>query len=1480
MVNLTGDKFARVTSDGRTVVLSEPKYWGFLLCIGDAYQPKGVKYQFEPVIPGDAQVIPIRDKFLANYVSKNAEQFTDIVETFGLSWYTPSQQSVNQLYAVVGSSKPNFTNDPKSTNSPKPPKAFKTKPGYSPSPVPATPPSPSKAFKKGQYKGKEKEKQSTFSPKPKFDAKVQTVTYKPMLLLYQGYQQVNVDMPGCLKEVSKALQNIVRETFTIVSPDSKVMAAMSHHFGRVIGNPEDGQVAAYYSSKNPEKPLKVTVIGPSEEEVATVRKKLNSIKNKMVCRQLDLDLKMEETKEYKNSKVFCLHEGQNIFVCGKPKNVDLAIATIYESQGKEYAKAIKFKPQILAVLVRHFKSLFVRQDECKVTYNLTTGEVLIMGDVTRSAEISQSLLDHQKQVTTTSVVTIELDKDGASMLNKYMTQVFGKNQFEAERVPDGSKSLAGAKKAPTKVTRFKLEVFCLQDEYADKDAALRDVVWTQKRLKVSKPEWEYFKSKESEWTASYTNMVFVAIPGDLVIVKSFSEAQLNGVWEVLKSELQSKVQKTLRVPISEEKYEYLRKCQHIRKLLSSDAQLSSTFAVHKNPQTNQLSAFLEGSSLSCQKAKNDLNEMKIVRRAWDSVKSNLVMTEYFELVTELKEQDIVLDITTPKSSAKLGVAISSTSERDCDDAVKRLNELLITCESWKPDNNADIIRLLKGTNLDELKNELDLSHIQFSTPAYPISLSAKTQQIIDAAKAELTSRANDSKFQSVPFTDCSLLEWDLIQWDDAKKTGFLDICKSHNVSFKIGSNKPYLRGVQSDIFLCCKDLSKFVKSVKREMKIEQMTRPRGEINQLKKNKWRLCGAIQKEIGVYIYTPDESEAPSNGSSQVAFSAKIEGTLIQVVLGSIVEEKTDAIVNAANKNLWHVGGIAGVIAKAAGEDFSRESLDYVIANGSVLPGTAVTTGGGNLLGGRQKVIHTVGPQWTGTGNEPGILEGAVKSAIAEAEKNGCASISIPGISCGIYGGSVEKVAQIMVSTIFSLVNNGELNALNTIRLIDIDEKIVNAFVSEFNKCVTTSTSSPITPPTRPLPKPAHQWYWQEDSGSFKPFDADQNNEIEYAYHHREKTPIVLVTGDQNMQKNGQQYEIDFNKMTEVNTYYRRNYRAIRRVAVPIPNHVIWEVQMPSGWNDLVQSTQIEKEYLAKSFPHVLVNLPDGTQGYLYFDRLVVQRLDGTQLRVKRTEINPAQQFADYATGKPTFKPKPRKLVVTDSATAGKTEDNVTLWLISFDSSALHGAQARYVQAIEKRYTHTSIAEPQGVNQAWRTNLRSLLSNEIPEVKVEFKEGKILLVGFEQELRAATSKVQTILLEHLTAQTTIVEPSTWSAQTQKVQAFEVAQDSDEWNKILTDLRQGIPTATLLRVQRIQHKPLWMKYSYMMKSLKDKNSEELDPMGEKWLWHGTRNTDPKVIWQDEVGLDMRFCAAGFWGRALYFAQNSAYSKGTLMER
>ncbi|MEE9911602.1 MAG: O-acetyl-ADP-ribose deacetylase [Deltaproteobacteria bacterium] len=170
------------------------------------------------------------------------------------------------------------------------------------------------------------------------------------------------------------------------------------------------------------------------------------------------------------------------------------------------------------------------------------------------------------------------------------------------------------------------------------------------------------------------------------------------------------------------------------------------------------------------------------------------------------------------------------------------------------------------------------------------------------------------------------------------------------------------------------------------------------------------------------------------------ATFHQTLIELVLGDITRESTDAIVNAANSRLAGGAGVDGAIHRAGGPAIMAECRKI----GGCPTGQAVITTGGNLKA--RYVIHTVGPVYVnGTRGEALLLASAYQNSLKLAVKNGLQSISFPAISCGVYGYPVHDAAHLALATCMAFAGND--TAIRVIRHVLFDQRTLDIFTEEF-------------------------------------------------------------------------------------------------------------------------------------------------------------------------------------------------------------------------------------------------------------------------------------------------------------------------------------------------------------------------------------------------------------------------------------------------
>lgn len=164
-------------------------------------------------------------------------------------------------------------------------------------------------------------------------------------------------------------------------------------------------------------------------------------------------------------------------------------------------------------------------------------------------------------------------------------------------------------------------------------------------------------------------------------------------------------------------------------------------------------------------------------------------------------------------------------------------------------------------------------------------------------------------------------------------------------------------------------------------------------------------------------------------------QIGQSAIELVLGDITQEETDAIVNAANKELAPGGGVSGAIHKAAGPGLWEEAK----SSGGCQTGEAKITYAHNLKA--KYVIHTVGPVYSGSLNDPILLRSCYMESLHLASTHDAKTISFPAISTGIFGYPIAKAAQVSIQAVQDYLKDH--TEIQTVRFVLYNQNDYNIY-----------------------------------------------------------------------------------------------------------------------------------------------------------------------------------------------------------------------------------------------------------------------------------------------------------------------------------------------------------------------------------------------------------------------------------------------------
>ncbi len=212
--------------------------------------------------------------------------------------------------------------------------------------------------------------------------------------------------------------------------------------------------------------------------------------------------------------------------------------------------------------------------------------------------------------------------------------------------------------------------------------------------------------------------------------------------------------------------------------------------------------------------------------------------------------------------------------------------------------------------------------------------------------------------------------------------------------------------------------------------------------------------LQEDDMVEEEDDELTEASFEDFGQVSCEVRIpSGITVTVRKTDICKINVDAVVNAANEDLKHSGGVALALLQAAGPSLQQTCDQHTQANGPLKPGEAIITDAGRLP--CKYVVHAVGPRFSDSdrGTTVQCLRRAVRESLNQASSRNCTSIAIPVISSGIFGCPLDLCTESIAKELHEYIeyhNNGGSNStLTEIHLVDNNGSTVNAMTQAVRK-----------------------------------------------------------------------------------------------------------------------------------------------------------------------------------------------------------------------------------------------------------------------------------------------------------------------------------------------------------------------------------------------------------------------------------------------
>ena len=575
-------------------------------------------------------------------------------------------------------------------------------------------------------------------------------------------------------------------------------------------------------------------------------------------------------------------------------------------------------------------------------------------------------------------------------------------------------------------------------------------------------------------------------------------------------------------------------------------------------------------------------------------------------------------------------------------------------------------------------------------------------------------------------------------------------------------------------------------------------------------------------------------------------------LEICNGNLVNENVDVIVNAANEDLKHIGGLAKTILDAGGPAIQRESDLYIQVHGQLKAGDVVRLGAGNLL--CKKILHAVGPRWNGGSNgEEQTLYFTVLSCLQVCQREGFKSVAFPAISTGIFGVPNDVCIRTSMKAVRDFCQVTTDSCVTNVRFVLIQEYVAEDFALALDSDVFLGCVLPATRkiPPSPVVSQNYTWEWMDDDGSFRPYNAQVNLMLNEKFSQSPGGMVTFSIGKHS-------YVVDLGAMLQTNVI-TKHQRPIRGASItsPIKQSSVWKFTNDLGrWTPYIPSDSQAIEIMYQSQQPGQLNINGRVYTFDFKQMCQINVESNYQRPISRSVKSPTHTVH---TSKQSLEKKDKPVIVT---LRGPTA-NLLLAKQRLDSKldgALDSGDITFPASLEDKI-HTIVQQ-----HKLQFKITSTDDKGIKKRHVKFE-------GLSSSVNKARGSIQEEIINFHVAATeslAVEAPPEWQPQSQNLELYPIHLGSPEWHKVESNFKITLPTVTVREIKRIQNKWLWERYAQHKQRLAYKNNGNVN---ERELFHGTRGNNPKLIYEGEDGFDSRYSSQGMWGLANYFAVNANYS-------